>query len=122
MLLARRVRPLDGSPSAIPVVTNLSASRQLMAAALGIADPQAAAAWFARRSAAGIDPLVVERKLAPVQQIVLRGEQASLLRLPVLTQHELKDRSHIRRSGRGRSRAPECRRSGTRVTRVRWTP
>lgn len=89
VLLASKLRSLDGAPSAMPVVTNLTASRTLTAQALGIADARQAAQWFAQRSAAGIEPAIVEPGEAPVQQLVMRGEQASLLQLPVLTQHEL---------------------------------
>ena len=89
MLLASRLRALDGTASSIPVVTNLTASRALTARALGIPDARQAAAWFARRSATGIEPVIVEPSAAPVRQIVQRGAQANLLSLPVLTQHEL---------------------------------
>lgn len=89
VLLAATVPGLDGRPSLAGLVTNLTASRALTARALGIPDHRETAQWFATRSAAGIDPLVVDTGDAPVQQIVLRGEQADLRRLPVLTQHEL---------------------------------
>lgn len=89
ILLARQVQALDGSPSAVPVVTNLTASRELTARALGIPDHRGTARWFASRTQQGIDPVVVSRGEAPVQQVVWQGEQASLMRLPVLTQHEL---------------------------------
>ena len=87
IVLARRVRLADGSLSQIPVVNNLTASRALVASALGLQDHRAAAVWFARRSAAGIAPVVVESG-APVQEVVSRGEMADLTRLPALTQHE----------------------------------
>lgn len=89
VIFANGLRSLDGAATEIPVVTNLTASRELTARALGIADARAAAAWFARRSATGIAPVVLPRADAPVQQKVWEGAQASLLRLPVLTQHEL---------------------------------
>lgn len=73
----------------IPVISNLTASRLLVAAALGLPDHRQAAAWFAKSSAAGIDPVVVSRQEAPVQQRVFEGEEADLTTLPVLTQHEL---------------------------------
>jgi len=89
VILAKRPQAADGSPLGNRVVTNLTASRELTAAALGIPDHRQTAFWFARRSASGIDPLVVKAVDAPVQQIVWEGEQASLQRLPVLTQHQL---------------------------------
>ena len=89
IIMARNVRRADGSPSPIPVVNNLTASRPLMAAALGLADHRGSAAWFARRSASGIAPRLLESGSAPVQQVVLTGTEVDLTLLPVLTQHEL---------------------------------
>jgi 2,5-furandicarboxylate decarboxylase 1 len=88
VLFAPGMASLDGAPSSIPVVTNLTASRELTARALGIGDHRQTAAWFAARAAGGIDPVVVERRAAPVQEIV-RESDADLMTLPVLTQHEL---------------------------------
>ncbi len=82
-------RRADGSISAIPVVNNLTASRTLTAAALGIADHRRCAPEFARRSAPGMAPVSVERPAAPVQEVVADGPAADLGELPVLTQHEL---------------------------------
>ena len=78
ILLARHLKNLDGQPSPVPVVTNLTASRELTARALGIADHRDTARWFAARTQGGIDPLVVSRAEAPVQQLVLHAEEASL--------------------------------------------
>ena len=88
ILLASNISTLRGERSPIPVVTNLTASRELTARALGIPDSRSVASWFARRSAEAIAPRVLAREQAPVQQVVWRGDDASLLRLPVLTQHE----------------------------------
>jgi 2,5-furandicarboxylate decarboxylase 1 len=82
-------RLANGELSSIAVVNNLTASRVLTAAALGVADHRQCAAEFARRTAATIEPRIVGRAEAPVQQVVLEGEAADLTRLPVLTQHEL---------------------------------
>ncbi len=89
ILFARGMRDARGAVSPIPVVTNLTASRELTASALGLADHRQTAEWFARRSAHGIDPRVVARAAAPVQAVVLAGGEADLGRIPVLTQHEL---------------------------------
>lgn len=89
ILRAPRTVGASGQRSTMPVISNLTASRELVAAALGMSDHRQAAAWFARRSAAGIDPVVVSRHEAPVQQIVLEGNGVDLAALPVLTQHEL---------------------------------
>lgn len=88
VVIASQVKTLAGSPSPIPVVTNLTASRELTAAALGIPDHRRTAEWFARRSHAGIAPQVMARAEAPVQELIFEGDAASLHDLPVLTQHE----------------------------------
>lgn len=88
ILRASRVKTLAGNPSPVPVITNLTASRQLTAAALGIGDHRQTAEWFAQRSRGGIAPRVVSRAEAPVQTCVFENEAASLHDLPVLTQHE----------------------------------
>ncbi len=85
--VAKPVLP-DGSPSDIGVICNLTASRELTARALGIADPMHAARAFAERSASPIPPRVVERTDAPVQELVFEGDAADLTRLPALLQHQ----------------------------------
>jgi len=89
VVVARQVPSLDGQPTAIPVVLNLTASRELTAKALGIPDHRQTAQWFATRTRASIEPEHVARANAPVQEMVLQGAAASLHDLPVLTQHEL---------------------------------
>ena len=89
VIVARGVKTLSGVPSSIPVVLNLTASRVLTATALGIPDHRQTAKWFAGRTRASIAPQAVTRAEAPVQEVVLEGDAASLLDLPVLTQHEL---------------------------------
>lgn len=89
VVLARQPRDGNLGFAGIPVVTNLTASRQLTAAALGIPDHRHTAAWFAGRSANGIDPVVVQPQSAPVRDVVWQGSEANLARLPILTQHQL---------------------------------
>ncbi|MBM4191806.1 MAG: UbiD family decarboxylase [Gammaproteobacteria bacterium] len=88
ILVAHRVCSLDGQASLIPIVTNLTASRELTARALGIPDHRQTARWFAERTRVSIEPRIVNRAEARVQEIVLRGSEASLHALPILTQHE----------------------------------
>lgn len=79
----------DGRASDLPLVTNLTASRELMAAAVGLDDHRQAARLYAERTGAGIPPVTVARSDAPVQEIVLEGADASLLDLPATVQHDL---------------------------------
>lgn len=89
IVLVRQIDNLHGKPSRIPVVTNLTASRELTAKALGLNDHRQTAQWFAGRTRAAIEPKVIARDEAPVQQLVFEGDSADLFELPVLTQHEL---------------------------------
>ncbi|MGD9599792.1 MAG: UbiD family decarboxylase domain-containing protein [Steroidobacteraceae bacterium] len=89
ILFAKDTRSATGERTPVPVVTNLTASRVLTARALGIADHRQTAEWYARRSAAGIEPRIVARAAAPVQAAVLTGADADLAGIPALTQHEL---------------------------------
>jgi 2,5-furandicarboxylate decarboxylase 1 len=89
VVVARRPRLMDGSESDIPVVTNLTASRRLTAAALGLDDHRKAARWFAVRTSSPVAPLRLEPAAAPVRARVARGHDADLTRLPALIQHEL---------------------------------
>ncbi|MDX2221915.1 MAG: UbiD family decarboxylase [Rhodospirillaceae bacterium] len=77
----------DGRRSDIPVVCNLTASRALVAKALGINDHRTAAPIYARKTGNPIAPKVVAAKDAPVQQIVSEGDTVDLTRLPALKQH-----------------------------------
>ena len=77
----------DGSASRFDVVTNLCASRELMARTMGLTDHRDAARIFASRSAATIAPTDVASAQAPVQEVVLQGADIDLRRLPALRQH-----------------------------------
>lgn len=89
IVLARRPRLLDGGASELPVVTNLTASRRLTAAALGLADHRQSARWFSARAARPVEPVLVAPADAPVREVVQLGASVDLGRLPALVQHEL---------------------------------
>jgi UbiD family decarboxylase len=82
-----RPRLADGSISEIGVVTNLCASREMMARMLGLSDHRDSARAFSTLSATGIPPVEVARQQAPVQEVVLEGDALDLHRLPALRQH-----------------------------------
>jgi 2,5-furandicarboxylate decarboxylase 1 len=84
-LLVERPRLADGTPAAMPVVTNLFASRERVAALMGLSDHRRAAATFARLAAAPKAPVFASQ--APVQEVIDRDPD--LRRLPALRQHEL---------------------------------
>jgi len=87
-IFVRQPKLADGSISDMPVLTNLFASRDLAAKALGIDDHRESAKAMANLSASAIDPIVVDAADAPVREIVEEGAAANLLSLPALRQHD----------------------------------
>ena len=77
----------SGKTSDIPVVCNLTASRALVAKALGINDHRSAAPIYAKKTGNPIAPKVISGNEAPVQEIVLEGDKADLTLIPALKQH-----------------------------------
>jgi len=78
----------DGRISEMPVLTNLFASRELSAKALGIDDHRNSARALANISSKAIDPITIKPDEAPVREITLAGEAADLFEIPALRQHE----------------------------------
>ena len=85
------VRDLHGRPGHT-VVSNLMAGRRRLALAMGM-DPDHYRTELAmevdRRIARGVKPEVVPRRDAPVMDVITQGEEADLLDLPVIRQHEM---------------------------------
>lgn len=88
IVLAEQPRLADGSISPHSAVTNLTASREITARALQLSDHRAAAAELTPKLAHPIAPLTIPRAEAPVKEIILRGDEATIAHLPVFTQHE----------------------------------
>ena len=83
---------LDGEPAEMALVSNLYATRERCARALGLTPAQAGVELsleYARREARRIAPVVVEPAEAPVKQIVEVGEAADLRRLPIVRHHRM---------------------------------
>ena len=74
----------DGTESAFPVVTNLTASRELCADALGL-DHRRIAMDYAQKVSNRIDPVKVSKEEAPVKEVIETGDQINLLKFPILT-------------------------------------
>ncbi len=86
VILADKVRLADGELSRFPVVTNLTADREIVAEALDVNDHRTFAQQYARGSLEGIPPVTAP---ASVQDVVLEGEDCDVTRLPALRQHQL---------------------------------
>ncbi|MBU1156171.1 MAG: UbiD family decarboxylase [Proteobacteria bacterium] len=74
----------DGTESAFPVVTNLTASRELCADALGL-DHRRIAMDYAQKVSNRIPPVKVSKDEAPVKEVIETGDQINLLKFPILT-------------------------------------
>ena len=85
------VLDLEGRPSPFPLVYNLFVTRPLCALAIGMRPEQhrmELSAEFARRQEAAARPAeVVDPSGAPCREVVLRGEDADVRRLPVAMHH-----------------------------------
>jgi 2,5-furandicarboxylate decarboxylase 1 len=79
-------RPIldNGRESPYPVVTNLTASRELCASMLGI-DPRRVAMDYAERVNRRVAPIKVEAPDAPVKEVRETGADVNLLKFPILT-------------------------------------
>jgi len=79
-------RPIldNGEESDYPVITNLTASRDLCAELLGI-HPHRIAMEYASLQAKRQKPVRVDNKEAPVKEVVEKGTDVNLLKFPIMT-------------------------------------
>ena len=83
----RSPRLPSGEISPFGLVTNLTASREQVCAALGLDDHRRAASWWAQRQERRIEPVTVAGADAPVRETVLEGDDVDLRLLPATVQH-----------------------------------
>src|SRR3990172_1483940 len=83
---------LNGKPSVFPLVTNVFATRERCARALGLRPEQAyqeLGMEYARREERRVPPVVVDPSAAQVRNVVRRGEQVDLRELPIVRHHRM---------------------------------
>jgi UbiD family decarboxylase len=83
---------LHGEASPFPLVTNMYASRERCAMALGLRPDDAQqelALEYARREARRIPPILVPPREAPVKEVVRTGDDADLRRFPIVRHHRM---------------------------------
>ncbi len=89
---------VKGQPSAIPLVSNLYATRERCALALGL-DPAKSrlelSLEYARRETNQIPPVVIDRSEAPVKQVIKTGDEADLSDYPIVRHHEMDPAPYI---------------------------
>lgn len=98
LVIFERPKNLRGEISRFRLATNLFASRQRCALALGLSPDE----WklplsleYARREAMRIDPKIVPRDQAPVKQCVSRGDDVDLRELPIVRHHHMDPAPYI---------------------------
>jgi UbiD family decarboxylase len=92
LVMFRRPLALNGTVSAFPLVTNIFASRERCAVALGLPPEQghlALSLEYAVREAKRVQPVAVPVADAPVKEVVCRGDAADLRKFPVVRHHEM---------------------------------
>jgi UbiD family decarboxylase len=87
-------KPLDlnGNRSAMPVATNIYATRARCALALGLRAEEAnlgLSLEYARREERRLAPETIDRAGAPVAQVVLTGDAVDLRALPIVRHHDM---------------------------------
>ncbi len=83
---------MHGEPSIFPIVTNLWATRERCAEAIGLPRSKAGGelgALFANHVAKKREPVIVSNDRAPVHANVLQGKQADMWMLPVVRHYEM---------------------------------
>lgn len=88
VLVFERPVTASGRVSRFPLVTNLYASRQRCAAAMGSSFRDVGRDFCRKSRLERQRPVVVERGAAPVKEVVLRGDAIDLFDLPALVHHE----------------------------------
>lgn len=87
-------RPLDllGQPSPLPIATNIYATRERCAMALGLRPEDAMVGLsleYARREEQRVAPEIVSDEDAPVKEVVRTGDQVDLRELPIVRHHDM---------------------------------
>ncbi len=92
LVVFERALAVNGDISEFPIVTNVYASRERCALAMGMRldqSRQELSLEYARREERRIAPVVVDRSDAPVKQIVETGEAVDLSRFPIIRHHRM---------------------------------
>ena len=87
-----------GRPSSFPLLSNVFASRERIALALGLRPEQSGmelSLEYARRLQHPVPPVRIERSEAPVKQVVTRGDACDMSRLPIVRHHGMDPAPYI---------------------------
>jgi UbiD family decarboxylase len=98
VLFFERPLNLEGKPSAFPLLSNVFATRQRCALALGMNPEEEGlplSLEYARREDALLAPLRVPKHEAPVKQVIKRAAEANIHELPVVRHHAMDPAPYI---------------------------
>jgi 2,5-furandicarboxylate decarboxylase 1 len=98
VVLFEQPKDLQGRISPLPLLSNIFASRERCALALGLKVEQSGMAMsleYARRLQNPLEPVCISREQAPVKQVVLRGGECDLRKLPIVRHHAMDPAPYI---------------------------
>ncbi len=98
VLLFENPLDIDGNPSKFPLLSNVFATRQRCALALGMEPEEEGlplSLEYARREDRLLAPIKISPRKAPVKQVVKLGDEANLHRLPVVRHHAMDPAPYI---------------------------
>lgn len=98
LLYFEKPKDLHGRISAYPLLSNVYATRERCALALGLKPEQSGmelSLEYARRLESPLAPVRVERSQAPVKEVVARGEECDLRNFPIVRHHEMDPAPYI---------------------------
>ena len=87
-LIFEETENLYGQRSRFPIITNLFASRLRCAESIDI-HPRRVAVEYTGKESQLVEPVVVNKRAAPVKEVVMQGNQVDLFQFPVVTHHEM---------------------------------
>ena len=97
-LLWDRPNDVEGRPSDLRLVSNVFATRERCALAMGLKPEDAGmplSMEYARRLEHSIDPVIIERSASPVKEVVETGDACDLSRYPIVRHHEMDPAPYI---------------------------
>lgn len=88
MVLFHNVKNINGKVPSLRLITNVGASRERIAMAIDSKIDEVAKDSVAREQNP-IPPIIVDKKSAPVKELILKGNDVDLFDLPIVTHHEM---------------------------------
>ena len=98
LIYFEKPKDLQGRISSHPLLSNLYATRERCAVALGLQPAQAGmelSLEYARRLESPILPVCVNRSQAPVKEVVTRDQECDLRNFPIVRHHEMDPAPYI---------------------------